>query len=168
MPKEEVRMRQLVPALGKIGYYLKVSGNWWDLWLADVSPTIAKIVLEGYQAVYQVLMPIYMSVPRKEDDWLQICNGTFKRWNFPICFEATGGNNIAITKPLNSGSMYYNYKAFFSIVLMATVDYDYSVLAVDVGGHGRISDGGGFCTFCLYPTFKNNEFNLLFLLQLIT
>ena len=77
--KEEDTYAPTSPCWRKIGYYLKVSGNWWDLWLADVSPTIAKIVLEGCQAVYQALMPIYMSVPTKEDDWLQICNGTFKK-----------------------------------------------------------------------------------------
>ena len=55
--------------------------------------------------------------------------------------------------------MYYNYKGFSSVVLLALVDYDYKFLAVHVGCQGRISDGGVFRNSCLYPAFKNNEVN---------
>lgn len=95
----------------------------------------------------------YMSFPTKKDDWLQICNGTFKRWNFPNCFGAADGKHIAITKPINSGSI-------FRIVLLAMVDYDYEILAVDVACRGRISDGSVFRNSCLYSAFKSNEVNL--------
>ena len=97
-----------------------------------------------------------MSVPTKEDDWLQICNTTFERWNFPNCFAAADGKHIAITKPLNSGSMYYNCKGFFTVVLLAMVDCDYKFLAVDVGCQGRINNCGVFRNSCLYAAFKNN------------
>ena len=41
-------------------------------------------------------------------------------------------------KPKLSGSDFYNYKGYYSVVLLAFVDYDYRFLAADVGIQGRI------------------------------
>ena len=92
--------------------------------------TIAKIVLRVCQVIYQVIMPTYISVPTK-DDSLQICDAKFESWNFSKCFSAADGKHT--TKPLNSRSMYYNSKRFFSLLLLVIVNSDYRFLVVDVG-----------------------------------
>jgi hypothetical protein len=72
-----------------------------------------------------------LQVPSTEEEWKEVSNEFLIRWNFPHCIGAMDGKHVAIKCPANSGSNFYNYKNFFSIVLFAIVDADYKFLYVD-------------------------------------
>ena len=66
---------------------------------------------------------------------------------------AIDGKHIAIRKPRKSGSTFYNYKGFFSIVMMRLLDADNKFLWAQVGAEGSASEGGYIGSFpCLLMT----------------
>lgn len=62
--------------------------------------------------------------------------------------------------PFNTGSLNFNYKHTFSIVLMALADANYKFIFIDVGCKGRISDGGVFNRSALSQALQNNTLNI--------
>ena len=65
-----------------------------------------------------------------------------------------------IQAPANTGTLYYNYKKQFSIVLLAVCNANYAFLMVDIGEAGRQSDGGVFARRTLGKSIKNNSLNI--------
>lgn len=66
------------------------------------------------------------------------------KWNFPNCILAIDGKHVRVRSPNNSGSLFFNYKDYFSIVLLAMVDANYKFIAIDVGSFGKEGDSGIF------------------------
>lgn len=97
----------------------------------------------------EIKMNIFLlQFPTTTEGWLEISN----------CGGALDGKHIRISP--HSGAQYYNYKNFYSIVLMALVNSNYEFIFVDVGKNGRLSDGGVLECTEFYRKLLNSELNL--------
>lgn len=127
-----------------------------------ISPSsIGRIIDETCAAIWNVLLnEKYINPPQTEEEWKQIATQFEKRWNFHHCIGAIDGKHVNMQVPARSGSLFYNYKHFFSIVLMAICNANYEFILVDIGDTGRNSDGGVFANSNMGKAILQNELNL--------
>ena len=105
--------------------------------------TVRKSVTRVCEAIWKVLRDDYLPVPTTEM-WRRNADVFLNRWGFPHCIGAVDGKHVNVFAPPNSGSTFFNYKGFFSVVLMAVADADSRFVVVDIGDFGSNSDGGIF------------------------
>ena len=111
------------------GYAFRVGCNT----ICNFTPVVLFAIVKKYREEC-------IAAPTDTQSWRDIADKFYTRWNFPHAVGALDGKHIRIKKPANSGSIYFNYKKFFSIVLMGLVDADYKFLWIDTGGVGSSSD----------------------------
>jgi hypothetical protein len=93
-------------------------------------------------SLFFILYALYFlfQTPSSEQEWENVAQGFMHRWNLPHVIGAVDGKHIRIRCPKNSGSLFHNYKGYFSVVLMGVVDHDYKFIYAHVGAEGRASD----------------------------
>lgn len=131
-----------------LAFQYRVSHSWISAIIKEVSTAIMKTML-------QLVIPL-----PKDDQLKRISNQYLLRWNFPNCVGAIDGKHIRMKAPINSGSLYYNYKEFYSMVLLAVVDADCKFIAIDVGSYGREGDAGIYLKSKIGQNIRNQTFNI--------
>ena len=121
--------------------------------------TISLIVYEVCTAIWNVLNSSELKMPSKHE-WLQISAKFEEKWNFPNCVGSIDGKHVRVKCPPRSGSLYYNYKGFYSLVLLAVVDAEYRFISVEIGSFGSNSDGGIFAASQFGKNLEGNNLDL--------
>ncbi|XP_050724603.1 uncharacterized protein LOC127002564 [Eriocheir sinensis] len=103
--------------------------------------TISGIVPETCRAIVAEYGSEELRTPQTQAEWLQVAAGFWDKWKFPNCIGAIDGKHIRIKNPPGGGSYYYNYKKFYSILLVGICDSQYRFLYVDVGPLPGDTDG---------------------------
>ena len=101
--------------------------------------TVSGIIDEVCEAIWDALSD-YVKAPKTLEEWMKIAQEFEDIWNMPHCIGAIGGKHIAMRHPKFSGSLWHNYKGFFSLVLLAICDARYCFSFVGVGNYGGNND----------------------------
>lgn len=121
--------------------------------------TVSNIINETCDAIIESLSTECLPSPT-EDKWRIISDGFNSKWNFPHCVGAIDGKHVRMQCPDNSGSECFNYKRYFSFILMAAVDCDYCFTCVDIGAYGRESDSSVFSSSKFGQLILNDKLDL--------
>uniref|UniRef100_UPI00358EEE5F putative nuclease HARBI1 n=1 Tax=Myxine glutinosa TaxID=7769 RepID=UPI00358EEE5F len=143
--KEDTRLRKALQPGMKLAITLRhlATGDLYPTLSYDFRVsrnTIVKFIPEVCQAIVAEFKEEMVKCPTTPEEWTEVADDFESKWNIPHVLGALDGKHVALRCAPNSGSVYHNYKGFFSIVLMALVDADYKFLWVDVGGMGHMSD----------------------------
>ena len=131
-----------------LSYYFKIGKS-----------TVCGIVEEVCEAIWTALQD-YVRPPQTPEEWLNISRDFESKWNMPHCIGAIDGKHIATKAPFKSGTLFHNYKSFFSIVLMAICDANYCFIYVDVGNYGSNNDSGVLLNSQMGKDFKERKMNI--------
>ncbi len=102
--------------------------------------SICKLVREVLDAIVTEMADVYIKLPKNAEEWKKVAQSFQERWNMPHAIGALDGKHVRVKQPKDTGSKYFNYKQFFSLILMALVDSNYQFLWIDVGSPGGCSD----------------------------
>ncbi|XP_049301832.1 uncharacterized protein LOC125775362 [Bactrocera dorsalis] len=102
--------------------------------------TVCEILLEFCPEIWRLLQPsCFKMLPLNRENITELVTG-FEVIGFPQCLGAIDGCHIEIHPSSDEAVDYYNYKGWYSTVLMALVDAKYRFTYINVGSPGRCND----------------------------
>ena len=106
--------------------------------------TISKVIRQVCHAIVAEFAEELIPCPQTPEEWKTIAKHFGDRWQLHNCVGALDGKHIAIQCPPRGGPLYYNYKGYHSVILMALVDADYKFIWAEVGSNGSAGDAQVF------------------------
>ncbi|KAJ8909933.1 hypothetical protein NQ315_005652 [Exocentrus adspersus] len=130
LTRQDTRIRRYITAESRLTAtlrYLATGRGYEDLKFSTVisAQALGYIIPETCRTIYEVLRKKYMRFPSSEEEWKNIFKNFKDLWDVPNCRGAIDRKHIRIHPPHGTGAMYYNYKGFYSIVLMANATREF-------------------------------------------
>ena len=131
--KKDTAFRKYFPAPGRLAITLPylASGETQQFLLKSYRigrTTVSTVITETCKAIYTALKDCYLKSPSTEYDWKAIAARFEEVWNFLHVLGVIDGKHIRIKYPKLTGTLYRNYKGFFSMVLLEGCDAEYCLL----------------------------------------
>ena len=160
--KQNTNFRKSIPAESRLALTLRFLASGESQQSLSYSfrigrTTVSKIVSETCVAISDSLKDMYLKPPTCPEDWKAISKEFEEVWNFPHVIGAIDGKHIRIQCPNLTGTLFHNYKGFFSVVLLAICDADYCFTLYDIGSYGSNNDSGVLANSNMGKMLENNR-----------
>lgn len=117
--------------------------------------TVSKLIPEVCHYIYQVLSEEFVQTPKTPEEWLANAKKFAEMWNLQHVIGA-----FRIQCPKKTGTLYHNFKGFFSMNLMAICDAELCFTMFDIGQYGSNNDSGVLLHSETGQQFANGLMNL--------
>ncbi|XP_031781075.1 putative nuclease HARBI1 [Nasonia vitripennis] len=122
--------------------------------------TVKQVIPEVCTVLCEVLMPLFLQYPSRQQ-FQVIANELMEDLYFPNCIGVLDGKHCKINKPPGSGSLFFNFENFYSIVLMAVCDSKKKrFIWANIGDYGSCNDASIFAENDFGHALLNNEIEL--------
>ena len=143
--KEDTNYRKSIPAKKRLVItlrYLAVgcSQRTLSLGFRVSKSTVSKMLKEICETLYTPLATHYLRPLLTEEESKQISSEILELWYMLHVIESIDGKHVAMECSKNTGSLYHNYKGFFSQVLLAVCDAKYKFIFIDVDQYVSTND----------------------------
>ena len=99
-------------------------------------------------------------LPSTQEEWNEVSGNFASKCNFPHALGAMNGKHVRTVKTEQSGSDYYNYKRFFSVLMFVIVDANYEIMYIHAGTNGRVADPTVFRQSKFFKLMTQGKLNL--------
>ena len=154
----ECRLAICLYRLARGDYYYTIS----EMTGLGVS-TVCTIVNEVTKAIVENLWDecVTKHMPKSEEEFKKKMIDMEQFWQFPYCWAAVDGCHIPIKCPPGgpeSRKEYYNFKNFYSVIMMGLVDSNYRFIWGTCGFPGNSHDAIIFQSTKLWSDIRKSEF----------
>ena len=122
--------------------------------------TLSKVISETCEMIHECLKGTFLRPPETEEEWDKIAQSFEELWNMPNVIGSIDGKHIRIQCPKLSGTQFYNYKGFFSVVLLAVCDANYCFTLFDLGQYGSNNDSGILSNSVMGDLLENGKLKI--------
>ena len=121
--------------------------------------TISRVVQTTARHLRAKLLSRAINLPNDARRWASVREKFWTLWNIPAC-GAIDGKLIRLIAPPNCGSLYYSYKGFHAMILLAVSAADGAFLYVNVGAPGSNCDSNVYCNSQFFNQLSSGSLNL--------
>ena len=162
--REDTQMRPAIPAKIRLLVTLRyLSGPASFGILEDIfripKTTLSRIIPSVCDALWDELHKECIVLPQTKEEWKQKSQEFCDQWQYQFALGALDGKHIQVQSFNNSGSLFFNYKGTFSVVLFALVDANYKFMFVDIGKPGSRNDASVWQECALKQALDTGKLN---------
>lgn len=117
--------------------------------------TAGLIIHEFCTVLIDLVFHRFICFPTTIAEIEETMEGFLNKCGYPMCLGSLDGTHISIKPPIGMEPDYYNYKKFFSVIMLASVNSNLRFTYINIGEPGRCNDSSVYNRSTLYEVVQH-------------